>query len=216
MIILFDLDGTLIDSTDAILECFHHSFEVYSYPKQDDEAIKALIGHPLDVMYAGLGVPQERVWDFVATYKECYRKISTQKTSLLKSAKEAVLLANEFASLGIVTTKTGEYSQVLMKYFDLMDYFKVLIGREDVTHPKPDAEPILKALESFETDKKEIWMIGDTKMDLISAKAAGVHSIGVLSGYDTRDVLNAHADEVFDDVYEAIKWLKSRKNSHIN
>ena len=214
MIILFDLDGTLIDSTDAILECFHHSFDVYDYPKQDDEAIKALIGHPLDVMYASLGVSQDKVWDFVATYKECYRKISTQKTSLLKSAREAVLLANKFASLGIVTTKTGKYSQVLMEHFELMDYFEVLIGREHVTNPKPDAEPILKALESFEINTGEIWMIGDTKMDLISAKAAGVRSIGVLSGYDTKDVLNAHTDVVFDNVYEAIEWLKSRKTSH--
>ena len=211
MIILFDLDGTLIDSTDAILECFHHSFDVYDYPKQDDEAIKALIGHPLDIMYARLGVKEDKVWDFVTTYKECYRKISTQKTSLLKSAREAVVLANEFASLGVVTTKTGKYSQVLMEYFELMEYFQVLIGREHVANPKPDAEPILKALESFTVNTEEIWMIGDTKMDLISAKAAGIKSIGVLSGYDKKDALKAHTDVVFDDVYEAVSWLKSRK-----
>ncbi len=211
MIILFDLDGTLIDSTDAILECFHHSFDVYDYLQPEDEAIKALIGHPLDVMYASLGVSSDKVWDFVATYKECYRKISTQKTSLLSSAREAVVLANEFASLGIVTTKTGKYSQVLMEYFELMHYFQVLIGREHVTNPKPDAEPILKALESFKTNTEEIWMIGDTKMDLISAKAAGIKSIGVLSGYDKKDALKAHTDVIFDDVYEAVSWLKSRK-----
>ena len=214
MIILFDLDGTLIDSTDAILECFHHSFDLYDYPQPEDGAIKALIGHPLDVMYVSLGVSSDKVWDFVATYKECYRNISTQKTTLLKSAREAVVLANEFASLGIVTTKTGKYSQVLMEYFELMHYFQVLIGREHVTNPKPDAEPILKALEYFKTNTEEIWMIGDTKMDLISAKSAGVRSIGVLSGYDTKDVLKAHADVVFEDVYEAIKWLRSRKTSH--
>ncbi|MFK5937523.1 MAG: HAD family hydrolase [Sulfurimonas sp.] len=213
MIILFDLDGTLIDSTDAILECFHHSFDVYSYPQPEDEAIKALIGHPLDVMYASLGVSQDKVWDFVATYKECYRKISTQKTYLLKSAREAILLADEFASLGIVTTKTGKYSQVLMEHFELMEYFQVLVGREHVTNPKPDAEPILKALDSFDVKNREVWMIGDTKMDLISAKRAGVKSIGVLSGYDTKDVLKSHTDVLFDDVYKAIKWLKSRKTS---
>lgn len=211
MIILFDLDGTLIDSTDAILECFEHSFAVYDYPKQEDEAIKALIGYPLDVMYANLGVKKERIWEFVATYKECYRKISTKKTSLLKSAREAIVLAHEFASLGIVTTKTGKYSQVLMEYFEIMHYFKVLIGREHVINPKPNAEPILKALEHFKKDKEEIWMIGDTKMDLISAKAAGIKAIGVLSGYDNKDTLKAYTDFIFDDVYEAVIWLKSRK-----
>jgi len=213
MIILFDLDGTLIDSTDAILECFHHTFDVYNYAHPSDNAIKSLIGHPLDVMYLNLGVKEDVVWDFVATYKECYRKISTQKTTLLKSAKEAVLLASEFASLGIVTTKTGKYSEVLMEYFEIMHYFKVLIGREHVTHPKPHAEPILKALESFTLNRQEIWMIGDTEMDLISAHSAGINSIGVLSGYDTREALQKHTNLIFDDVYEAIKWLKSRKTA---
>jgi len=216
MIILFDLDGTLIDSTEAILECFHHTFDVYEHSHPLDEEIKALIGHPLDVMYANLGVQEDKVWDFVASYKECYRKISTQKTKLLANAREAVVLASEFASLGIVTTKTGKYSQVLMEHFDLMHYFDVLIGREHVSKPKPDKEPILKALESFNKDNKEVWMIGDTLLDLLCAKSAGVNSIGVLSGYDEQKVLQEYTDIIFEDVYDAINWLKSRKYSHLN
>ena len=214
MIILFDLDGTLIDSTDAIVSTFHHSFDVHDFEHPADEEIMALIGYPLDIMYSELGVADDKVWDFVATYKEEYRKISTQKTLLLENAREAVVHANEFATLGIVTTKTGRYSKILMQHFELMHYFKVLIGREDVQKPKPDAEPILKALEMLEVDNKEIWMIGDTKLDLISAKNAGVNSIGVLSGYDKHETLKNHTNVIFKDALEAVKYLKSRKISH--
>jgi len=210
LIILFDLDGTLIDSTEAILESFHNSFDVHNHPHPSDEDIKALIGHPLDVMYANLGIDETLVWDFVTTYKEHYREISTQKTELLEFASQAVLLANEFATIGIVTTKTGRYSKVLMEHFNLMQYFKVLIGREDVEKPKPDAEPILKALNILEDKNQEIWMIGDTKLDLISAKNAKVNSIGVLSGYDTKETLQKYTDFIFENTYEAIKFLKTR------
>ena len=214
LIILFDLDGTLIDSTEAILESFHYAFDFYGCRHPDDEAIKALIGHPLDYMFANLGVEEEKVWDFVAVYKEHYREISTQKTVLLPHAREAIELAATFARLGIVTTKTGKYSQVLMEYFGMMEKFDVLIGREHVEHPKPHAEPILKALEAFDVDDKEVWMIGDTQMDLIAADAAGVNSIAVLSGYDSIDALKKFTDVVFSDTYEAVKWLKSRNLSH--
>jgi len=203
MIILFDLDGTLIDSTEAILECFHHSFDVYK--------IKALIGYPLDEMYASLGVQEAKVWDFVATYKECYRKISTQKTYLLEEAKEAIILASEFASLGIVTTKTGKYSEILMENFGLMDYFDVLIGREHVQEPKPHAEPILRALKSFNVQNQEVWMIGDTKLDLISAQNARVNSIGVLCGYGTQETLQQYTQTLCKNAFEAVNYLKSRK-----
>lgn len=211
MIILFDLDGTLIDSTEAILESFHHSFRVHNFTQQSDEDIKALIGYPLDIMYDRLGVDEKRIWDFVATYKENYRKIANQKTTLLKNAKEAVLLAKEFATLGVVTTKTALYSKELMEHFELMHCFEVLIGREDVTHPKPHAEPILKALERLDTQNKEIWMIGDTKLDLLSAKSANVNSIGVLSGYDTLETLKEFGDVIMSDALEATLFLQSRK-----
>jgi len=209
MIILFDLDGTLIDSTEAIVSTFHHSFKVHGVTSPSDEEIMALIGYPLDIMYIELGIAEDKVWDFVATYKEEYRKISTIKTTLLPKAVEAVQKASTFAELGIVTTKTGRYSKILMEHFDLMKYFKVLIGREDVDKPKPDAEPILKALKSFNVKDQEIYMIGDTKLDLISAKNAHVNSIGVLCGYGEADTLKKFTSVIVNDAFEAVKYLES-------
>lgn len=211
MIILFDLDGTLIDSTDAILESFHHSFSKHGHEGKKDKDIKSLIGYPLDIMFENLGIEKNEIWDMVATYKEHYRAISTQKTELLKNAREAVLLAKKFATLGIVTTKTAQYSKELMEHFDLMQHFEVLIGREDVQNPKPNAEPILKALEKMDTKNREIWMIGDTKLDIIAAKNANINSIAVLSGYDDLETLKKFTNVIFNDALEATFYLQNRK-----
>jgi phosphoglycolate phosphatase len=211
LIILFDLDGTLIDSTDAILESFHHSFDFHKLSRKEDEEIKALIGYPLDIMYENLGVQKSVIAEIITTYKERYRDISTQKTTLLQNAKEAVELASQFATLGIVTTKTGRYSQILMEHFEIMHHFDVLIGREHVQNPKPNAEPIIKALEKLDTKNREVWMIGDTKLDLLAAKSANVNSIGVLSGYDSNETLKKFTNVIFNDALEAALYLQKRK-----
>jgi len=109
MTILFDLDGTLIDSTEAILESFSVAFDTFKEEAPADELIKAEIGHPLDHMFTKLGVSQEKVWDYVNAYKMHYRKISCDKTVLLPNAREAVELASRYATLGVVTTKTAKY-----------------------------------------------------------------------------------------------------------
>lgn len=214
MTILFDLDGTLIDSTEAILESFHHTFDCYKATHPTDEKIKSLIGYPLDVMYTQLGVDQEKVWEYVKTYKEHYRIISTQKTFLLPQAKEAVELASKFAILGIVTTKTGEYSKILMEHFGLMHYFDVLIGREHVQNPKPHAEPIEKALSALGQDKEDAWIIGDTRLDLGSAKNAEIGAVGVLSGYDNYDELSTLTTLIEIDAFSAVKKLQKLRKSH--
>lgn len=211
MIILFDLDGTLIDSTEAILESFHHSFDFHKLSRKEDEDIKSLIGYPLDIMYENLGVQKSVINEIIITYKERYRDISTKKTLLLKNAKEAVELTSQFATLGIVTTKTGHYSKVLMEHFGIMHHFDVLIGREDVQNPKPHAEPIIKALEKLDTKNREIWMIGDTKLDLMAAQEANVNSIGVLSGYDKMQTLKMFTNVVLNDALEAANYLQNRK-----
>ena len=210
MIILFDLDGTLIDSTEAILESFHTACEKLGFPSPDDADIKRLIGYPLDYMFAHVGVPKEKVWDFVTAYKEHYRKISKQKTVLLPNAAEAVHEAASFARLGIVTTKTGRYSRELMEHFGLLHYFEVLVGREDVENPKPHPEPILNAIEMMHPQEGEdIYMVGDTKLDMECAKEAGVEAVGVLCGYGAKEELESFGYPLFSDALEAVKYLKN-------
>jgi len=208
--ILFDLDGTLIDSTEAILESFDVAFKYFNKKTPRDEEIKKLIGLPLDLMFEYLGVNKEKVWDYVEVYKKHYRKISIQKTKLLPYAKEAVINAYNFAKLGIVTTKTARYSEELMKHFGLMDYFEILIGRENVQFPKPHPEPILKAIHSMKANKESTFMIGDTCLDMVSAKKAGIYGVGVIGDYIPKNDLIKCADVVKENALEAVKFIRSR------
>lgn len=207
MVILFDLDGTLIDSTEAILESFGVACETFDTPVPDDALIKAEIGHPLDAMFATLGVDAAYVDAHVQAYKMHYRKISCAKTVLLPEAKEAVELASKHAILGVVTTKTAKYSIELLEHMGLMSYFDVLIGREDVENPKPHPEPILKALSKLQSDKKRYWMIGDTPMDILAAKAANINSVAVTCGYADKAILSEHTDNLSTSALEAVKFI---------
>jgi phosphoglycolate phosphatase len=210
MIILFDLDGTLIDSTEAILESFGVAFKTFGKVVPEDKYIEAEIGHPLDVMFHTLGIPIEEVDEYVHAYKMHYREISCAKTVLLPEAKEAVKLASKNAILGVVTTKTAKYSIELLEHMGLMSYFEVLIGREDVINPKPDPEPIQKALAKLPSDTSDIWMIGDTCMDMLAAKSANVGSIGVTCGYGTRESLTICTDNIYQNALEAVRFIAKR------
>ncbi len=203
-VILFDLDGTLIDSTEAILESFDVAFGAFGVATPPAEKITAEIGHPLDGMFLSLGVDKSEVQAYVASYKEHYRQISREKTYLLPGAKEAVENAFKIARLGIVTTKTGKFSIELLEHFDLMKYFDVMIGREDVEYPKPHPEPIHKALSQMEADEKRCWMIGDTCMDMLSAKSAGIEGVAVTSGYGSKEQLLMCCSFIEENALDAI------------
>ena len=210
-IILFDLDGTLIDSTDAIVGTFNYSFKKLNFPfVGNDEDIKSLIGYPLDVMYEQLGVNKMYIQLFVDTYKQRYRKISLAQTTLLNDAKKSLELASTFARLAIVTTKTTQYTIPILEDMDIMKYFEVIIGRQEVKNPKPHPEPILKAMKELgvTNSNHNIYMIGDTKLDLIAANESNINSVGVLCGYGKIDDLLQYSSMVYDTTYDAIVNIK--------
>jgi len=211
IVVLFDLDGTLIDSTEAILESFHYAFDKLDFNfNGDDEEIKSHIGYPLDIMFENLGGDRKDIDKFVNNYKEHYQKISEEKTVLLENAKKAVVLASTFARLGVVTTKTTKYSIPLLKNFEILDFFETIIGRQEVKNPKPDPEPIQKALKNLEIEaNKMVFMIGDTKLDLIAANSANVSGIGVLCGYGYKQELLKYTAYIAEDSLEAINLIKS-------
>ena len=207
-IILFDLDGTLIDSTEAILESFRAVYKTLELPAPDEALVTALIGHTLDDMFAHLGIPDRQIDTCIEIYRKHYRPVSLTKTALLPGAREAVEAAASFAHLGIVTTKTGRYSVELMKHLGLMKHFDVLIGREDVHRPKPHPEPIRKALETLPETTGNTYMIGDTCLDMDAARAAGVVGMGVLCGYGTTETLEKCAEILVEDAREAVVKIR--------
>ena len=185
--ILFDLDGTLIDSTPAILDGFDTAFKAQGKDAPNHDELKSLVGHPLDVMFARLGAPQNLIDDYIKAYKIRYEQIYLAQTLLLPFAKNAVSLASSIADVGIVTTKTSKFS----------------------LNPKPNAEPVNLALAKLGKDKRNAFMIGDTHMDLMAAKNAGIKGIGLTCGYADAQSLKEHSDLIFQNAYEAVKFLAS-------
>lgn len=203
------MDGTLIDSTDAIISSFLDVFEKFDFKKPSQDDIKKHIGHTLEDMFINLNVDTKYTDECVMEYKRFYRQRALNMTTLLPKAKEAIIEASSFADIGIVTTKTGRYSKEILEHLEVMQYFQVLIGREDVVHPKPHGEPIEKALDLMGSSKENVWMIGDTRFDLLSAKNANVNSIGVLSGYAKEEELKAYTSFIKEDTFSAVTLLQS-------
>lgn len=208
-IILFDLDGTLIDSTDAIYESFCFSCRENGLDIPACQEVKKTIGHTLNDMFSYFGATKDSLPSFVDSYREYYLKVFLEKTKMLPNATTAIELANEFAILGVVTTKTSNRSRELLQYFDVLKYFHTVIGIEDVKFPKPDKEPILTAVHRIDSDisLSNIFMIGDTMLDAKSAIQSGVHPIGLTCGYGDREDLQKICENVFRDSLEAVKFI---------
>lgn len=210
-IILFDMDGTLIDSTEAIVESFNYALSSNGLATIDRSKIMELIGYPLDIMLEMLGVEENKVDTCFSSYREHYVKVCDIKTTLLPDADMAVRLASKFAYLGVVTTKSSGSTKELLKHFGLYDYFSVVIGKDDVINPKPSSEPILRALEVIngEVAIQDTFMIGDTILDLQAAQSANINGIGVLCGYGKREKLAKYTKYIYPNSYEAVRFIES-------
>ena len=206
-IILFDLDGTLIDSTPAIMHSFKSAFSYFNDTNYNEEKIKSLIGYTLDDIFLKSGVKKEQIQEYIKIYKQEYRKVFLQQTTLLPHSIKALELAKEFAVLGVVTTKSSESSKILLKHLKIFDYFGAIIGREDVVYPKPNAEPILKALKILNGNLDNSFMIGDTSLDVLAAKNANINYVALTYGYESEDSLKKNADIIKEDVYKAVEFI---------
>lgn len=162
-------------------------------------------------MFEGLGVPKNLVADYIGAYKKRYEQIYLDQTTLLKFAKDALKLANSFADVGIVTTKTSKFSAILLKHLGVTQYINVIIGRDDVAKPKPDPEPVNLALARLGKDgathHQNAFMIGDTPMDMLAAKAAGITGLGLLCGYGTLADLRKCTDLIFENALKAAQYI---------
>ncbi|EAI4691217.1 HAD family hydrolase [Campylobacter jejuni] len=205
--ILFDLDGTLIDSTDAILNSFQGAFKALGLTSKNNEEIKNLIGYPLEQMFRML-YPDKLILskEFVLAYREIYAQIYLEQTTLLPKAKEALELGSEIADLGIVTTKGGKFTPILLDYLGVKKFFKTLITLEDVTNPKPSSEPIILALKRLNKTQENAYMIGDTILDIQAAISADITPLALTCGYGNENELKAHS-MVFLNAYEAVNYI---------
>ncbi|MDR1912529.1 MAG: HAD family hydrolase [Helicobacteraceae bacterium] len=210
---LFDLDGTLIDSTEAILESFAFAFDFFGAPKPDEKTIVRLIGSPLAKMFADLGVSEEQKQSYIDRYKERYGDVCLQKTFLLPNVEEALKTLKPIAKIGVVTTKSAVFSKKILTHLGVKSYIDEVIGFEDAKNPKPNAEPILFALNRLGSPRENAFMIGDTPIDINAAINAKITPIGVLCGYSSAEVLAPYNCAVYTDALEAAKAIAALSNS---
>ncbi len=189
---LFDLDGTLIDSIDLILRSYRHTMQVHraDEPLPPDDVWMKGLGTPLWVQFREWTDDETEIEAMVATYREYNLTHHDMLAKRYDGVSEAVLALHEKGvRLGIVTSKLRGGAIRGLKLVGLDHVFPVVVGAADVTHPKPHAEPVLKALELLGAPAGQAVFIGDSRHDMESGRAAGVKTAAVLWGPFSRSDL---------------------------
>lgn len=208
-LIIFDVDGTLLDSQNTIVHGFDAGFTAVGLPVPDRKTILSIVGRSLDMAFADLVGPQhqDKVPEMAAVYraeKIARRKAGLDQDPLYPGAREAIdrLHAREDILLGIATGKAMRGVRHMMDVHDLHGRF-ITIQTADTSPSKPHPDMIERALGETGADPERTVMIGDTGFDMAMARAGGVHAIGVTWGYHDHSQLSADgAEKIIHDFDE--------------
>ncbi|MFW6365106.1 MAG: HAD family hydrolase [Spirochaetota bacterium] len=174
---LFDADGTLIDTTRLIIDCFRHTLPHFGIPLPDDDTIISHIGIPFETQLAFYTGPidarmSHEIWRF---YKDHQIEIYEENLSLFPGTMETLeMLKSQDRNLAVVTSRTRLTLDLYLKKLGILDLFSFTVTPEDVRLPKPDPEPTLLALEKFSSNPQDALFVGDAVYDCTSARQAGV------------------------------------------
>jgi pyrophosphatase PpaX len=188
--LLFDLDGTLLDSVRLILDSYHHTTEVHGLPRRTDAEWLAGLGTPLRVQFAPYADTPERMAELIATYREYNLGHHDAQVSAYPGVPEAIgSIRSRGVRLGLVTSKNRSGAERGLRVIGLDTHFEVIVGADDVEHPKPHPEPVLQALDRMRVAAADAIYIGDSTHDMESGRAAGVRTAAVLWGPFRREQL---------------------------
>ena len=188
--VLFDLDGTLIDSVDLIIDSYHHTFRQHGLAITSREELIEGIGTPLVAVFGRMTEKRSEIDAWIATYREFNLANHDRMASAYPGVVEVLRQVRARGiRFGLVTSKNQHGARLGLKLMGVESDFEVVIGADDVVNPKPHAEPVLKALEALKALKEETVYIGDSVHDMESGRAAGVRTAGVLWGPFTRPEL---------------------------
>ncbi|MCM3162183.1 pyrophosphatase PpaX [Metabacillus litoralis] len=189
--LLFDLDGTLINTNELIIESFLHTLHSY-YPDQfKREDVLPFIGPTLYDTFNSIN--PEKVEEMV----KVYRKFNHEQHDVLVKEYETVFetvktLKEKGFKLGIVTTKIRATVNMGLTLTKLDQFFDVVVTLDDVENAKPHPEPVLKALEQLGSKPEETIMVGDNHHDVEAGKNAGTKTAGVAWSIKGRDYISSH------------------------
>jgi pyrophosphatase PpaX len=213
MAILFDLDGTLVDTIPFILAAVRHAFEGYARCPSDAEWI-AGIGTPLRTQLAGFALRPEDVDVLNARYRAFWLAEHDRLTRCFPGALDVVAgLAARGHPLGVVTAKIEEGAWRTLRHTGLDRYMGAIVGADSCARAKPDPEPVLLALARLGVVPGEAILIGDSPHDLVAGKRAGVATVAALWGACAEDALAAAEPDHRLSSIEELPGLVARLSS---
>ncbi|MCK8489620.1 pyrophosphatase PpaX [Paenibacillus sp. MBLB2552] len=208
--VLFDLDGTIINTNELIITTFEHVIEKNGLKPHTREEIIPHMGMTLEHQLQIFSGRQD-VADLVADYRKYNRERHDELIRDFPHVKEVISkLHDRGITIGIVTTKIKETTLLALNMFGFKPYMKAIVTVEDVKHPKPHPEPILTALRELNADPARTLMVGDSAADLQCAKAAGVQAAGVAWSLKGEAMLRKYDPDYIlqdmTDLYGILGW----------
>jgi pyrophosphatase PpaX len=207
--ILFDLDGTLVDSLELILSSYRHTMSRHLGREMPDEEWLNTMGKPLRIQLQGFADTPEQLEAMFQTYiahNEANHRLLIQPFPGVKETVTALKQAG--FKLAVVTSKIRDHALRELRTVELEGLFDGLVTASDVQRPKPDAQPVALALQSIEVAAAEALVVGDSLYDLLSARAANVNSAAALWGpFDRIHLARGKPQYWLDDVADLLALL---------
>lgn len=188
--VLFDLDGTLLDSIELILASYHHTIALHGLPPQTDAVILEGLGTPLDAQLRRWTDAHAAIPAMIETYRAHNFSVHDAMVRAYPGVSEVVLeLRERGTKLAVVTSKRRDGTLRGLASLGLLDAFDLLVCADDVRRPKPHPEPVLAALAELGVTRERTAFVGDSTHDMEAGRAAGVHTVAVLWGPFRREAL---------------------------
>ncbi len=206
--VIFDLDGTLIDSYQAIYLSFRYAYETMGLPPLPYEVVKKVVGWGLNQTFREL-LGEERVPQALSLFRKKYEEVFRNHTLLLPDARQVVeTLHRQEVHMAVATNKFGRFSRAVLEHFGLEKYFAVIVGDGDVAENKPHPEMLYYALGKMEVGKEETVFVGDSVIDIQTAKNAGLRVFAVPTGNTAReDLENAQPSMLLGRLLDLLTYV---------
>lgn len=209
--ILFDLDGTLTDSGEGIMNSVEYALKKYGIKVEDRSQLQAFVGPPLAAQFSKFcGFSEEEGHRAVQVYREYYQVKGIFENRVYDGIPEVLeKLKNKGYQIAMATSKPEKYAKIIAEHYDFAKYFDVIAGSLMEGGRENKADVIEYALKQCGvTDRESVLMVGDRNYDIIGAKKTGTYSMGVLYGYGNREELEmAGADFIAETPKDIAKML---------
>ncbi len=212
-LIIFDLDGTLVDSIQDITDSLNKTLITYNIPTYTPDETKSLVGSGAKMLiYRALPEHMRDKVDVVLKdFIENYKKNLFKKTRLFNGVYETLRALDEKGyKKAIISNKREELTKKTLEVMGIDRFFEIVMGEDTLPYKKPSPEPIYEVLRRLSVDKKHAVIVGDGIQDIEAGKAAGIKTIAVAYGYTDREKLSG-ADYMIDDIRELITLLEHIK-----